>query len=301
MASLVSGTSVGGARWRARWPVARHRSIIVQWTRPLQPALNHALCRESGDSAPRAVCRSMDAQVRLARASCRSVRAVRQEYVADTLSDVFAYVVGGLAVASVAIALLVYYARPAREIWRGDTSRLPIRLGPMIAVTPRTYPSALLCVGTLTVAFALGGIAFALGDVAGARWPEHLLIPAVIMLLVNVVLVPLNWVVEATNRPKFLVPPPYRGQPGSFAAAQKRRQHRRAGLPQTHHLVEIFQVRPELGDDDEPFLVAICADDECGWMEFADDDVLEQSEEEQLRAKAARHTTNVAREVQRRP
>lgn len=81
----------------------------------------------------------------------------------------------------------------------------------------------------------------------------------------------------------------------------RRRQHRRAGLPQTDHLVEIFQVRPEPGDDNEPFLVAICADDECGWMEFADDDVLDQSEEEQLRAKAARHTTNVAREVQRRP
>ncbi len=226
---------------------------------------------------------------------------MREEYVADTLSDVIAYVVGGLAVASIAIALLFYYVRPAREIWRGDTSRMPIQLGPMITVTPRTYPSALLCVGTLTVAFALGGVAFALGGITGARWPEHLLIPAVVMLLANVVLVPLNWFVEATNRPKFLVPPPYRGQPGSFAAARRRRQRRRAGLPQTDHLVEIFQVRPEPGDDNEPFLVAICADDECGWMEFADDDVLDQSEEEQLLAKAAGHTTNVAREVQRRP
>ena len=132
-----------------------------------------------------------------------------------------AYVVGGLAVASIAIALLFYYVRPARAIWRGDTCRMPIQLGPMITVTPRTYPSALLCVGTLTVAFALGGIAFALGGITGARWPEHLLIPAVIMLLANVVLVPLNWFVEATNRPKFLVPPPYRGQPGSFAAARE--------------------------------------------------------------------------------
>jgi hypothetical protein len=98
-----------------------------------------------------------------------------------------------------------------------------------------------------------------------------------------------GWVVE------------YRGQPGSFAAARRRRQRRRAGLPQTDHLVEIFQVRPEPGDDNEPFLMAICADDECGWMEVADDDVLDQSEEEQLSAKAARHTTNVARDVQRRP
>lgn len=215
--------------------------------------------------------------------------------------DVIAYVVGGLLVASIAIAILFWYVRPAGEIWRGDTSRMPIGLGPMITVTPHTYPSALLCVGTLSVAFALGGIAFALLGITGTRWPEHLLKPAGIMLLANVVLVPLNWFVEATNRPTILVPPPYRGQPGSFAAARRRRRRRREGQPPTDHLVEIFQVQPEPGDDREPFLVAICADAECGWMEFADDDVLDRSEEAQLRAKAARHTTNVAREVQRRP
>jgi hypothetical protein len=215
--------------------------------------------------------------------------------------DVIAYVVGGLAVASVAIAILFYYVRPARKIWRGESSRTPIQLGPMITVTPRTYPSALLCVGTLAGAFTFGGVAFALGGITGARWPEHLIIPAVLMLLANVLLVPLHWFVEATNRPKFLVPPSYRDQPGSFAAARRRRRRGRAGLPQTDHLVEIFQVRPEPGDNNEPFLVAICADEECGWTEFADDDVLDRSEEDQLRAKAARHTTNIARDVQHRP
>lgn len=201
--------------------------------------------------------------------------------------------------ATIAIGVLFYYLRPAGEIWRGNSSRMPPNdFMLVVAVTPRTYPSALLCVGAVTVSFALGGIAVALGAMTGARWPEHFFIPGVILLLINVVLVPLNWFVEVMNRPKFLVPPPYRDEPGSLAAARRRRQRRRAGLPQTDHLVEIFWVRPEPGDD--PFLVAICADDECGWMEFADDDVLDQSEEEELRAKAARHTTNVAAEVEGR-
>jgi hypothetical protein len=205
-------------------------------------------------------------------------------------------------VASIAIAVLFHYVRPAGEIWRGNASRMPsIHFGRVVTVTPRTYPSALLCVGAVTVSFALGGIAVALGGITSAGWPQHLLVAGVIMLLTNVVLVPLNWFVEVTGGPKFLVPPPYRGLPGGFAAARRRRQRRRAGLPQTDHLVEIFQVRPEPGADYEPYLVAICADDECGWMEFADEDVLDRSEEEQLRAKAAQHTTNVAREVQRRP
>lgn len=211
------------------------------------------------------------------------------------------YVVGGIGVASIAIAVLFYYVRPAGQIWRGDTSQVPPFHYYVLEVSLRTYPTFLLCVGALTLGFTLGGIAVALGGITGAGWPKHLLLAGLIMLLASVVLLPLNWFVEATGWPKFLVPPPYRGQPGSFAAARRRRQRKRAGLPQTNHLVEIFQVRPEPGDDNEPYLVAICADGECGWMEFGDDDVLGPSEEEQLRAKAARHTTNVAREVQHRP
>jgi hypothetical protein len=212
------------------------------------------------------------------------------------------YLVGGLTVASIAIAVLFDYVRLAGRIWRGDASRMPlIDFGWVVAVTPRTYPSALLCAGAMTGSFALGGIAVAFGAITSARWPELILSAGAVMLLTNVVLVPLNWIVEATNRPKFLVSPPYRGQPGSFAAARRRRQRRRAGLPPTDHLVEIIRVRPEPDDDSEPYLVAICADDECGWMEFADDDALDQSEEERLRAKAARHSTNVAREVKRGP
>jgi hypothetical protein len=212
-----------------------------------------------------------------------------------------AYVVGGIAVAGFAIAVLFYYARPAREIWRGNTSRMPIDFAGLVTVAPRTYPSALLCVGAAAGAFALGGIAVALDAITGARWPESLLGAAGLLMVTNVVLVPLHWFVDATGRPKFLVPPPFRGEPGGFAAARGRRRRRRAGQPETDHLVEIFHVRPESGDDYEPYLVAICADDGCNWMEFADDDVLVQSDEEQLRVKAARHTTNVAREVQRRP
>ncbi|MFC4018380.1 hypothetical protein ACFOW4_10560 [Micromonospora sp. GCM10011542] len=167
------------------------------------------------------------------------------------------YLVGGLAVASMAIAVLFDYVRLAGRIWRGDTSRMPLMdFGWVVAVKPRTYPSALLCVGAMTGSFALGGIGIALtlGGITSARWPGHILAVGVVMLLTNVVLVPLNWFVEATGRPKFLVPPPHRGQPGSFAAARRRRQRRRAGLPQTGHLAESIQVRPERGDDGKPSL-----------------------------------------------
>lgn len=221
-------------------------------------------------------------------------------YAADTIADVIGYVVGGIGVASIAIAILFYYMRPARQIWRGDTSRMPPFDYYVLDVAPRTYPAFLLCVGAATVGLALAGTAVAIGGLTGADWPRHLLLAGLILLVASVVLMPLNWFVAATGRPRFLVPPPYRGHPGSSAAARSRRRRTRAGLPQTDHRVEIFQVRPQPGDD-EPYLVAICADDECGWMEFGDDDVLGQSEEEQLRAKAARHSTNVAREVRRRP
>ena len=57
--------------------------------------------------------------------------------------------------ASIAIAVLFYYVRPAGQIWRGDTSRVQ----PFHA---------------LTVGFAFGGIAVALGGVTRAAWPKHL-------------------------------------------------------------------------------------------------------------------------------
>ena len=204
--------------------------------------------------------------------------------------------------AGVALAVLVAYVRPAGRIWRGDTAQMPASaIGWVVAVTPRTYLSAVLCVGAVTVGFALGGVAVALGGITHSTWPGYLLLAGLVTLLANVVFVPLSRIVEATGRPKFLVPPPYRGRPGSLAAERDRRRRKRAGLAPTDHLVEIFEVRPEPDDDSETFLVAICADDECGWMQFADDDVLGQPEEERLRTKAAGHTTNVAREVQRRP
>lgn len=216
------------------------------------------------------------------------------------LAAVIAHVAGGAGVATIAILILFRYVKPLARIWRGDLSRMPAP-GRVLAVTPRTYPSFLLCAGTTTAGFALSGIAVVLGGVTGASWPRHLLLAGLIMLPASVALVPLNWLVEATNRPRFLVPPPYRDQPGSINAARARRRRVRAGLPPTDHLVEIFEVRTTAGKGSEPYLVAICADDDCGWSAFADDDVLGRPEEDQVRAKAARHTTNVAREVQHRP
>lgn len=211
-------------------------------------------------------------------------------------------VLGGLGVAGIALTVLYRFVKPVPAIWRGDASRVPTTYTTVLAAHARTYLSFLLCMGTAALGIALCGIAVAfsalLGWPVGDGWPVGLIAVGALLLLSNVVLVPLNWFVDATGRPKFLVPPPYRDQPGSIQAGRRRRRRRKAGLAETEHLVEIFEVWPER---EAPYYVAICADDECGWMEFADDKVLGPSKEEQVRAKARRHSTNVAAETQRRP
>ncbi|HZN16582.1 MAG TPA: hypothetical protein VFB84_00020 [Micromonosporaceae bacterium] len=215
-------------------------------------------------------------------------------------------VLGGLGVAVAALAVLYRFVRPAPAIWRGDASAVPAVCTTMVAAHARTYLSFLLCLGTATTGVALGGVGFALaavtGQPVGEGWPVGLAATGFLLLLSNVVLVPLNWFVDATGRPKLLVPPPYRDQPGSIAAGRRRHRRRRSGRAETDHLVEIFEVRPEPDDGQQAaFYLAICADDECGWTAFADRKLRGPSEEEQVRAKARQHSTNVAADVQRRP
>lgn len=69
------------------------------------------------------------------------------------------------------------------------------------------------------------------------------------------------------------------------------RGRRAAGLPDTDHLVEIVEV---VADDDPPFLMAMCADAECGWMEFPSRELTYGEQEQPLRAEAARHTSTIA-------
>jgi hypothetical protein len=84
------------------------------------------------------------------------------------------------------------------------------------------------------------------------------------------------------------------------ADARERRRRKRDGLPQTDHLVEIIDWRPEEADDSwEPHLMAMCSDAGCGWEAFPDDKILGVSEEQQLRELATKYATTVAAEIRR--
>lgn len=228
---------------------------------------------------------------------------------AATLTGMIGYLIAGIAATAVGIAILRHYVKPARAVCRGEAPA-PVVFQNLVEVAPRTYLTFLLCLGALTLGIALGGIGVALAGFGGmidlnTSWARYLIVAGLAVAFTNVVLVPLNWLVHATNRPRFLVPPAFRDQPGSIARARQTRGRTRAGLPETDHLVEIFDVRPPAGEDYPPYFMAFCADPECGWMEFADKDVAASteaaSEEQQVRRKASRHSTQVAEETRRSP
>ena len=138
-----------------------------------------------------------------------------------------AYVVGGIAAAGVAIVIIARVVRPARAIWRGDASKVPRTHQSMLAVGPRTYPTYLLAAVTFSAGWLACGVGVALGGLHRATtpgWPTYVVGIGVLLWVSTVVLVPLNWLVDATNRPKFLVPPPFRDEPGAIRAARERRR-----------------------------------------------------------------------------
>jgi MFS family permease len=76
-----------------------------------------------------------------------------------------------------------------------------------------------------------------------------------------------------------------------------KRARRRAGVPETDHPVSIIEGDPGEGPQ-SLFLVAICDEEGCGWMEFAKAEDL-AGQERELRAIAAKHTTLPVGEVKR--
>jgi hypothetical protein len=184
--------------------------------------------------------------------------------------------------------------RPAIAIWRGDANRLPHLA--QITVTARGYLAFLLWFVPCFLGLGLIGITAVAWSVHGSM-SAVVSMPAyvgVVLMIAGAPLIGLQWFISAFARPKFMIPPPYRGQRGSFAESRERRRRRRSGLPPTDHLVEILDVRPLEAGDFEPYLIAICSEPECDWMEFADDRLVGPSEEEQLRTKATTHSTATA-------
>jgi hypothetical protein len=190
--------------------------------------------------------------------------------------------------------LLYTGLRPAVAIWRGDATKVPFLGG--ISVNARSYLAFLLWFVPVFGGMGLVGIAVVVGTLTSSTGPTTVM-PAYVgsaLIFVGAPLIALHWFVSAFARPKALIPPPYRAQRGSIAEARERRRRRRVRRPPTDHLVEILDVRPLNAEDFEPYMIAMCSEPECDWFEFADAKLIGLPEEEQLRSKAAEHSTAIA-------
>jgi len=193
------------------------------------------------------------------------------------------------------VACIAYLADRFRRlpaVWRGDKSAIAAIRGTLADVYARSY------VVHLARNFAGWGGAAGLCIAVGMNpvWRVAGVI-GILLWLCYIPLLVLHWFVNATNRPKFLVPPPFRDEQGSVAKARLRRRRQKAGQAPTDHEVEIFDVRPRPGDDYEPYLMAMCSAEGCDWMEFPDSKDLD--EVQSLRDKARRHTTRPIEKVTR--
>ncbi|MFC7527453.1 hypothetical protein [Actinoplanes sp. GCM10030250] len=113
---------------------------------------------------------------------------------------------------------------PFRRIWSGEAAaaaELPSQFGPVPA---RNYLAYLLWVTPAALAGTLVSLGLLLNLITGS-WTGLAVIPRTgfVLFLVSLPLTLLHVLVSATNRPSFLVPPPYRDQPGAITAARNRR------------------------------------------------------------------------------
>ncbi len=128
--------------------------------------------------------------------------------------------------------LLMRLLKPARAIWHGDTSQVARwNTSRYMEVTPRSYFALLLTMAPFAAAMILMPVGMiGLQVTRNNLW----LIPAGFSLLcIGVMLcgIALHALVNAFNRPRWLVAPPYRHQPGWVAERSVRRRNRRSLQP----------------------------------------------------------------------
>ncbi|GAB4055599.1 hypothetical protein GCM10028775_50910 [Catellatospora paridis] len=182
-----------------------------------------------------------------------------------------------------ALVYLRHVWRVVPALWRGEhEGSLPVRHVRMYDVFPRSYVTALLPLSAIAGFFLLLGLQFVVGKLTLAPAKG-----AFALMVLTVPLTVLHWVVNAYNRPRALVPPAYRDQPGWVEVRRRRRSNRRAGRPDTDHLVEIIDFGPP-GTD----LEAICTEDGCRWR--AEPDRHAHVPELSLRNKVAQHSSRIA-------
>ena len=188
-------------------------------------------------------------------------------------------------------ALLIGFSwllsRDVPRVWRGERSRLLLPLPTrFFDVTHRSFAG-------VVAAFAGFGAAAALIGVAAVMWeteetPFVVGVAALGLGGFGLGAIVLAGMIEATNRPRFLVPPPLRNKPGSIIASRQRRERARRREAETDHEVVLIAVEPRPGSGISPYWFAICDDADCTWQSDTDD-------EGAARREARRHSSRTPR------
>jgi hypothetical protein len=195
-----------------------------------------------------------------------------------------------------AVAWSVRLALRVPAVWRGGQVVFGSAFASVLlsGISRRTYlPFA------LTVNLFCGGLLLLVGgSELGGGWVARTGGWGVRLSFIAFVL----WLsVKLFNRPHLLVPPSERSKAGTLGQAKARRRRRATGKPPTVHEVEVLDVRPppEKPDDYPPYFVAICSDDECGWMSDPVGYEQDPDPEADVRRQAAEHSDRVAKETRR--
>lgn len=204
---------------------------------------------------------------------------------------------------------LTILLRPLPRIWRGDDGARPHpHRREVVPATGQTYLTFLLVVVPFHLGLAIAGLTalahpdYGLPQLVG-RPVAGLFCCSVIGLVVHLVL-------GATGRPRWLMPPPYRGRP---TVRQDRIARCRAGIPPTDHPVRILEkyILLDTGGSsmnnyrriqdvpEDAFLLdldARCQEDGCAWHAMLDTTMTMDEQDAALRRLAAAHTTEVIAE-----
>jgi hypothetical protein len=177
------------------------------------------------------------------------------------------------------------------KIWRGKTIlALPYSNPFAPEVNHRSFPAFTGFIAAL----GGGGLLVWIGMLIGSR--DVTGVGGLVIVVGAVVFVPLWIVVNAVNRPRFLVPPTRRQDRGWWGEWRTRRRRRSEGLAPTEHVVEILDVRPppEEKRPYDPYFVAVCSADDCGWMggPYGEDEA-HPDPEELVRTEARTHSSTV--------
>lgn len=229
---------------------------------------------------------------------------VRRPAAASYAAAVRDVVLSGCGVAGMAF-LLYRVLAPFGRIWRGDASAARLLPTSQGSVEARNYLAYLAWIVPGIGGFLLLFLAWLTASLVN-RSTGH--VPSIgrgvvtfgfLLLLAACPLTVLHIIVNAINRPRILVPPPYRHQLGAIASWRRRRRRRQAGLPPTDHLVQIIEVPDD--DSGQPWLMACCTAAECDWTAEVDPGLGAVDAEDELRQKAHKHSSRVQQQTVRPP